>query len=135
MGIYFDYDLKAGKEVERYVPCYVCGEKKVLFVEYHIPSGTGGYVLYDNARKLFSGKEFQVGSTNHLVCEDCLKEYGSEENVVAEILKRRSETKKTEKQSEIEFLEGEIEETRRHIDELIQKLAQLYRIRDEMARE
>lgn len=134
VGIYFDYDFE-GKEVERYLPCYLCNEKKVVFVEYHVPSGSDGYVLYDDARKLFSGSELLIGSLNHLVCEDCLKEHGNEENVVAEILKRRTEASKEAKKSEVKYLEEDIEETRRHLDELNEKLTQLYRLRDEALKE
>lgn len=135
MGIYFDLDLENGKEVEKHHPCYLCDEKRVLFVEYQVPSGAGGYVLYDDARKLFSGKEIAAGTAVHLVCEDCLTHYGSEENVIAEILSRRTETKKSEKEGELKYLQEDIEETQRHIDELIQKLAQLYRARDDLAGE
>jgi hypothetical protein len=125
MGIYFDFDFEEGKEVERWVPCFLCNQRKVLFVEYHIKSGPI-YTLYDDARKLWSGKEITVGSGSYLVCEDCFSGYRSEEEVVAEILRRRKEEKTSEKISEIKHLEAEIEEAKKEIMELVERLAKLY---------
>ncbi|MCK4778283.1 MAG: hypothetical protein KAS39_07860 [Actinomycetia bacterium] len=130
MGIYFDYDFAEGKEVERWMDCYLCNQKKVLFVEYHIKNGPI-YSLYNDARKLFSGKELKVGSAEHLICDDCLKQYKNEESIVSEILSHRTEDKKQEKESAIIKLESEVEETKRQIDELVHKLANLYQLINE----
>ncbi len=125
MGIYFDYDFEDGKEVERWLPCFLCEQKKVLFVEYHIKTGLV-YSLYDNARKLQSGHQVKVGSAEHLICDDCYNTYGSEEAVIAEILRRRKEEKTEEKTSQIATIEKEIEETKKEFLELLERLGKLY---------
>ncbi len=130
MGIYFDFDFEEGKEVERWTPCFLCNQKKVLFVEYHVKNGPV-YTLYDNARKLWSGKELKVGSGNFFVCEDCLNEWGSEEEIVAEIMNRRKKEKDSLRETEIQQLEAQIEEARKEIDDVIQRMAKLYHLLEE----
>ncbi len=134
MGIYFDYDFEDGKEVEYWLTCYLCHQKKVLFVEYQVKSGPI-YTLYNNARRLESGKELKVGTLSHLVCLDCYNAFGSEEGVVAEILRRRKEEKHSEKIAHLKQIETEINETRKQIDDLVQKLAQLYHLLEESQKE
>lgn len=125
MGIYFDYDFEDGKEVEKWSDCYLCNQKKVLFVEYHVKTGLV-YSLYDNARKLQSGYQVKVGSAEYLVCEDCYSTYGSEEGLVAEIIRRRKEEKVSETTTQVQTIEKEIEETKKEFLELVERLAKLY---------
>lgn len=136
MGIYFDYDFDNGKEVENYLPCYLCRQKKVLVVEYHVKNGPI-YMLYNDARKVFSGREIHLGSSRYLVCEDCYRERGSEEDVIAEILEQRREAgaSLTVEYDAIKVLEEEIYETKAQIAELIEKIGELHeRLERERAR-
>lgn len=125
MGIYFEYDFKDGKEVEKWLPCYLCKQKKLLFVEYHIKTGLV-YSLYDNARKLQSGHQVKVGSAEYLVCEDCYNTYGSEESLVSEIIARRREEREIENTTQVKVIEKEIEETKKEFLELVERLGKLY---------
>jgi uncharacterized protein YbaR (Trm112 family) len=128
MGIYFDYNYEDGKEVEIWLPCFTCGEKKVLMVEYQIKKGPIYVLLNDEARKLWSGREIKVASESYLVCEDCYKSFPSEDELIARILKKKKEQISL-KQAEIDTLkviEQEIEETKAKINELLDKLGLLY---------
>jgi DNA-directed RNA polymerase subunit M/transcription elongation factor TFIIS len=128
MGIYFDYDYEDGKEVENWVPCFLCGEKKVLFVEYHIRKGPIYTLLNDNARKLWSGHEIKIISDNFLVCEDCYREYPSEDEIISAIIRKRRETPDAQSApiDKIKVIESEIEETKEKIEGLLNRLGELY---------
>lgn len=127
MGIYFDYDYEDGKEVENWVPCFLCGEKKVLYVEYHIKKGPIYTLLNDSARKLWSGHEINIISDRYLVCEDCYSARGSEEKVIEDIiaLKRSKSVSTASDLDPLKLIENEIEETKNRINELIEKLEEL----------
>lgn len=129
MGIYFDYDLENGKEVENWTTCFLCDEKKVLFVEYHVKKGPV-YTLYDNARKLYSGREVKLASSKYHICDDCFSRYPSEEEVISAILKRRKEknivTNSEEDYDPLKILEEEIEEEKRELAKRVEKIGHLY---------
>lgn len=127
MGIYFNYDFENGKEVENWLQCYLCRQKKVLIVEYHIKNGPI-YSLYENARKLYSGHEVKLGSSRYLVCNDCYDNHGSEESVISEILKIRKQVDApaTGDYDPLKFLEEEIEEEKRELLKLIDRIGEMY---------
>lgn len=128
MGIYFNYDFEDGKEVENWVPCYLCSQKKVLFVEYHIKKGPIYTLLNDEARKLWSGKEVKIVNDTYLVCEDCYKSYSTEDEVISAILqKKRSLAKSAASDVDtLKVIENEIEETKEKIFQLLEKIGELY---------
>lgn len=128
MGIYFNYDYEDGKEVENWVPCYLCGKKKVLFVEYHIKKGPIYTLLNDEARKLWSGREIKIVNDAYLICEDCYKEKGSEDLMISEILKKKRLTSQpqTVDFDTIKVIENEIEEVKGKIAALMDRLGELY---------
>lgn len=128
MGIYFNYDYEDGKEVENWVPCFLCGAKKVLFVEYHIKKGPIYTLLSDEARKLWSGKEIKIINDTYLVCEDCYKEYETEDAIISEIIKKKrtAQDSRASDLDTIKLIENEIEETKEKIQELLDKLGNLY---------
>lgn len=128
MGIYFDYNYEDGKEVENWVRCYLCGEKKVLFVEYHVKKGPIYTLLNDEARKLWSGHEIKIISDRFLICDDCYNKYESEDEIISAIIKKKKEQPETptEPFSKIKFIESEIEETKDRLEELLNKLGELY---------
>lgn len=127
MGIYFDYDFDNGKEVENYLSCFLCKRKNVLVVEYHVKNGPI-YTLYDNARKVFSGREIHVGSSRYLICEECYTSRPSEEDLVAKIIEARRESGITTvvDYDPIKVIEEEIYETKAELTELIEKLGELH---------
>lgn len=127
MGIYFNYDFENGKEVENWLQCYLCRQKKVLIVEYHIKNGPI-YSLYQNARKLYSGHEIKIGSSRYLVCDDCYNIFSSEEEVISEILKKRKkfDALVTADYDPLKFLEEEIEEEKREILKTIDRIGEMY---------
>jgi len=128
VGIYFDYNYEDGKEVEIWLPCYLCSQKKVLMVEYQIKKGPIYVLLNDEARKLWSGREVKVASETYLICEDCYKSFASEDELITAILKKRKEqaATKTDQIDTIKVIEQEIEETKHRISELLEKLGMLY---------
>lgn len=128
MGIYFDYDYEDGKEVENRVPCFLCSERKVLFVEYHIKKGPIYTLLSDDARKLWSGREVRIVNDTYLVCEDCFHSYASEDELISAILRKKRtvpDALRTEIDT-IKVIENEIEETKERICQLLDKLGELY---------
>lgn len=131
MGIYFDYDIESGKEVENWLVCYICHKKKVLVVEYHIKNGPV-YSLYKDARKLFSGYELKIGSGKYLVCADCYKAAGSEEVIISEIIKNRKKLDSipTSDYDPLKFIEEEIEDAKKEFSKLINRIGELYARRE-----
>lgn len=128
MGIYFDYDFEDGKEVENWISCFLCGEKKVLVVEYHVKKGPI-YTLYDNARKLYSGHEINIASSKYLVCEDCYRTYGGEDQVISAVLKKKKELSPSTTARDfdtLKIIEEEIHEVRMQISKLLDKLGELH---------
>ncbi|MCX7831763.1 MAG: hypothetical protein N2440_02555 [Actinobacteria bacterium] len=128
MGIYFNYDYEEGKEVENWVPCYLCGEKKVLYVEYHIKKGPIYTLLNDEARKLWSGREIKIVSDTYLICDDCYQQRPSEDLIISEILKKKrlsSQPQKAEIDT-IKVIENEIEDVKGKITVLMERLGELY---------
>ncbi len=107
MGVYFEYDFKNGKEVEKAEKCFLCDADSVVYAEYYILEGDT-YKLYKDARKIIKGKEVQVGSQVHAVGPECLEKYPEEETLISAILERRVEAKKSEKKKEIEELEAQM---------------------------
>lgn len=107
MGVYFEYDFKNGKEVEKAEKCYLCGADNVIYAEYYILEGDT-YKLYKDARKIIKGKEVQVGSQVHTVGPECLEKYPEEEELISSILQKRLDEKKVEKRKEIEEIENQI---------------------------
>lgn len=128
MGIYFEYSYEDGKEVEIWLPCFLCNQKKVLMVEYQIKRGPIYVLLNDDARKLWSGREVKVASETYLICEDCYQSFSSEDELIAAILKKKKEqAASTDTQIDsIKVIEQEIEETKEKINELLKKLGSLY---------
>lgn len=127
MGIYFDYDFEDGKEVENWISCFLCGEKKVLLVEYHVRKGPI-YTLYKDARKLYSGHEISIASSRYLVCEDCYRSLGGEDEVISAILKKKKEVSPTATTDfdALKIIEEEIEDVRNQISKLLDKLGELH---------
>lgn len=109
MGVYFEYDFKNGKEVEKAEKCFLCDTDSVVYAEYYILEGDT-YKLYKDARKIIKGKEVQVGSLVHPVGPECLDKYPEEETLISAILERRVEAKKSERKKEIEELEAQLKD-------------------------
>lgn len=138
MGVYFDYDFKNGKEVERKEKCYLCENENILYAEYYILEGDV-YKLYKNSRKIVHGHEVPVGSRVHTVCESCYQSVPTEEELVEKILAKRLEEKKSEikkqlkeilskidsKKQEIELKEKELNVLRDELKELESQAAEL----------
>jgi len=108
MGVYFEYDFKNGKEVEKRESCYICGKDTVLYAEYYVEDG-GVYKLYKDARKIIKGREVPVGSKVHAICDPCVKQYSTEEELVERILDRRLQEKKETYRKELEQISAQIE--------------------------
>lgn len=128
MGIYFDYDFEDGKEVENWISCFLCGEKKVLLVEYHVRKGPI-YTLYKDARKLYSGHEINIASSKYLVCDDCYRAYGGEDQVISAILKKKKQVSPSLSGGNIDpikVIEEEIAEVKKDINKLLDKLGELH---------
>ncbi len=107
MGVYFEYDFKNGKEVEKAEKCFLCDADSVVYAEYYILEGDT-YKLYKDARKIIKGKEVQVGSMVHSVGPECLEKYPEEEALISSILERRLEIKKNERKKEIDELDAQV---------------------------
>lgn len=111
MGVYFDYDFKNGKEVEKKEACYICGKDSVLYAEYYLEDG-GVYKIYKDSRKIVQGREVPVGSKVHPVCDACLKQYRTEEELVERILDRRLQERKETYRKELEQIIAQIDAKR-----------------------
>lgn len=128
MGIYFDYDFKNGKEVERKEKCYLCENENILYAEYYILEGDV-YKLYKDSRKIVRGHEVPVGSRVHAICDDCYASVPSEEELVEKILAKRLEEKKSEIKKQLKELLSKIESKKQEIELKEKELAVL---RDEV---
>lgn len=135
MGVYFDYNFRNGKEVEKAEKCFLCDKEDVVYAEYYVLEGDV-YKLYKDARKIIKGKEIHVGSMFHTVCPECDQKHPSEEEVLSLILEKRVEAKKNERRHELEMLEQQIESKKeaiagiqKEIDELV---AQVNSIKSEV---
>jgi predicted RNase H-like nuclease (RuvC/YqgF family) len=107
MGVYFEYDFKNGKEVEKVESCYLCENDSVVYAEYYILEGDT-YKLYKDARKIIKGKEVQVGSQIHAIGPECLEKYPEEEELISAILQKRVDLKREEKRKVLEEIEEKI---------------------------
>lgn len=114
MGVYFEYDFKNGKEVEKTENCYLCKKGSVLFAEYYILDGNT-YKLYKESRKIVKGKEIPVGSRLHLVCEACFQESHNEESLVEKILTERLNERKEQYENELNELKALMEKKTQEI--------------------
>lgn len=114
MGIYFDYDFKNGKEVEKREKCYLCEKENILYAEYYILEGDV-YKLYKDSRKIVKGKEIPVGSRVHAICDECLRKWSTEEELVERILEKRLEERKAQYRRESEKYQRMIEQKKQEI--------------------
>jgi DNA repair exonuclease SbcCD ATPase subunit len=108
MGVYFDYNFRNGKEVEKAEKCYLCDKEDVVYAEYYVLEGDV-YKLYKDARKIIKGKEINVGSMVHTVCPECDQKHPNEEEILSLILERRVESKKSERKEELEMIQKQVE--------------------------
>ncbi len=131
MGVYFEYDFKNGKEVEKAEKCYLCDKEDVVYAEYYILEGDV-YKLYKDARKIIKGREVQVGSINHSLCPSCIEAYPLEEDLISAILKKRVVEKKEDKKKEVENLQKKIEEKQAELKAKQEEVAAVQKEIDEM---
>lgn len=114
MGVYFDYDFKNGKEVERSEKCFTCSKENILYAEYYILEGDV-YKLYKDSKKIVRGKEIPVGSRIHTICDECIDKYSTEEEIVEKILKKRQEERVLQLKDELKTLQNQIEDKKQEI--------------------
>ena len=134
MGVYFEYDFKNGKEVEKVEQCYLCGNDSVVYAEYYILEGDT-YKLYKDARKIIKGKEIQVGSLVHAIGPECLEKYPEEEDLISAILEKRLELKKAEKKKALEEMKQKIKAKEEEIKAKEKEIAELKKELQEMQKE
>ncbi len=114
MGIYFEYDFKNGKEIEKREKCYLCEKENILYAEYYILEGDV-YKLYKDSRIIVKGKEIPVGSRTHAICDECLQKWPTEEELVEKILARRLEERKVQYKQEFEKYQKMIDQKKQEI--------------------
>ena len=131
MGVYFEYDFKNGKEVEKTEKCYICGKDNVVYAEYYILEGDV-YKLYKDARKIIKGKELQVGSHFHPLCSTCENKYPSEEELISTILNKRLDEKKDVRKKELTVIEGQVKEKQDQVKAKENEVANLKKELDEI---
>lgn len=124
MGVYFDYNFRNGKEVEKAEKCYICDKEDVVYAEYYVLEGDV-YKLYKDARKIIKGKEVHFGSQLHTVCPECEQKHLNEEELLSLILEKRVEAKKDERRNELVAIEKQIEEKQQAIAAIQKEIDEL----------
>jgi chromosome segregation ATPase len=134
MGVYFEYDFKNGKEVEKVEQCYLCENDTVVYAEYYILEGDT-YKLYKDARKIIKGKEIQVGSQVHAIGPECLEKYPEEEDLISAILQKRVDLKKEEKKKALQEVEERIKAKEEEIKAKEKEIAEIKKEIEEIKKE